>query len=335
MAPKDTDPELNLSGKVPQGRGVAAPEVIAATLSGLWLAACVVFFVVLDSGLTTQGAAGFVMTLMAVFLPVAIIWIGASAARSARVMREETRRLQSTIDTMRQSYLTQSLPHSTHDPAVEAKIAQLEEAQKQTEQTVAMFSTTRDLVRQEVERTPPATQAPADAGQGTLALDPQPSDEAPSLDKDELIRALHFPENAEDEAGFAALRRALRDRKVAGLVQAAQDVLTLLSQDGIYMDDLRPDRARPDIWRRFAAGQRGREVAALGGIRDRSSLALTNGRMKGDPIFRDAAHHFLRRFDEVFVAFEEDASDEEVSRFANTRTARAFMLLGRVTGTFS
>jgi hypothetical protein len=100
------------------------------------------------------------------------------------------------------------------------------------------------------------------------------------------------------------------------------------------MDDLRPDRARPDGWRQFAAGERGRTVAALGGIRDRSSLALTSGRMKQDPIFRDAAHHFLRKFDRMFADFEGRASDEEISSMSDTRTARAFMLLGRVAGTF-
>jgi hypothetical protein len=34
-----------------------------------------------------------------------------------------------------------------------------------------------------------------------------------------------------------------------------------MSQDGIYMDDLRPDRSRPEVWRRFAkvsAGARSR-----------------------------------------------------------------------------
>ncbi|MBV7379747.1 hypothetical protein [Maritimibacter dapengensis] len=337
MAAKDTDQEFQLSGQSPLRRRALAPsEVIAGALSALWLLACLIFFLVLGNGMTNQGAAGFIMTILAVFLPVAVIWLAVSAARSARIMREETQRLQSTIDAMRQTYLTQSLPHSSHDPAVEAKLARLEEAQKQTEQAVATFSTTRDLVRREVEQSSVLTSNLQGAGgQGLLALDPQPGDETPPLETDELIRALHFPENAEDLAGFAALRRALKDRQLAGLVQAAQDVLTMLSQDGIYMDDLRPDRARPDIWRRFAAGQRGREVAALGGIRDRSSLALTNGRMKNDPVFRDAAHHFLRRFDSMFVNFEAEASDEEIARFANTRTARAFMLLGRVTGTFS
>jgi hypothetical protein len=36
----------------------------------------------------------------------------------------------------------------------------------------------------------------------------------------------------------------------------------------------------------------------------------------------------------MLVRFEETASDEEIGALSETRTARAFMLLGRVTGTF-
>ena len=111
-------------------------------------------------------------------------------------------------------------------------------------------------------------------------------------------------------------------------------MLNLLAQDGIYMDDLKPDRARPELWRRFAQGERGREITSLGGIRDRSSLALSAGRMRGDTIFRDVAHHFLRQFDRTFAEFEKNASDQDIAEMAETRTARAFMLLGRVTGSF-
>ena len=150
----------------------------------------------------------------------------------------------------------------------------------------------------------------------------------------EFIKALNFPENADDKEGFRVLRRAFEERELGKMLQASQDVLTLLSQNGIYMDDLRPDRARPEIWRQFASGARGRAVASLGGVRDRSSLALTVGRMKQDPIFRDAAHHFLRRFDRAISTFAETASDAEISALSDTRTARAFMLLGRVAGTF-
>ena len=152
----------------------------------------------------------------------------------------------------------------------------------------------------------------------------------PALDKYQKF----FAENADDEDGFAALRRGLQNRETELFIQAAQDVLTLLSQDGIYMDDLRPEVARPETWRRFSLGERGRKVSNLGGIRDRSSLALTSGRMKQDSIFRDTAHHFLRTFDKEFGRFEKSATDEEISAFAETRTARAFMLIGRVAGTF-
>ena len=134
--------------------------------------------------------------------------------------------------------------------------------------------------------------------------------------------------------GFRSLRLGLADPRIAKLIQASQDVLTLLSQEGVYMDDLDPDRARPDIWRKFAEGERGRPIAMLGGIRDRNSLSLAAQRMRRDHIFRDAAHHFLRQFDKVFAAFAPDATDAEVAALADTRTARAFMLLGRVAGTF-
>jgi hypothetical protein len=100
------------------------------------------------------------------------------------------------------------------------------------------------------------------------------------------------------------------------------------------MDDLKPERAKPEVWRRFAKGERGQAISALGGVRDRSSLALTAGRMREDAVFRDAAHHFLRQFDRTFQEFEKNASDQDIAELAETRTARAFMLFGRVTGTF-
>ena len=167
-----------------------------------------------------------------------------------------------------------------------------------------------------------------------LALGTPAEDLRPPLSVTDFIRALNFPETPEDKAGFRALRLALEDRTTSKLIRAAQDVLTLLSQDGIYMDDLKPERAKPEVWRRFAQGERGRAISALGGVRDRSSLALTAGRMREDPVFRDAAHHFLRQFDRTFQEFEKNASDQDMAEFAETRTARAFMLFGRVTGTF-
>ncbi|MDU8913814.1 hypothetical protein [Aestuariicoccus sp. MJ-SS9] len=315
-----------------QSGGVTGIEIVATGLSILWLILSGAFFL-LGAGEGMDGVR-FLLTLMVVFLPVALIWVAAMAARASRVMREESARLQAAIDAIRNAYVAQAQAgrNEVGSNTISKKLDQIAAAQKKTETTLAMFTSTRAAQATAVVPAPAAA-VPGD-DQPALSLGTPAEALAPPLSNADFIRALNFPETAEDEAGFAALRRALKDRQAAQLVQAAQDVLTLLSQDGIYMDDLRPDMARPEVWRAFAGGARGRAVAALGGIRDRSSLALTLGRMKQDPIFRDAAHHFLRLYDKSFARFEGGASDSEISDFANTRTSRAFMLLGRVAGTF-
>ncbi|WP_300513289.1 hypothetical protein [Aliiroseovarius sp.] len=340
---QDTPIELGVYGQQGPRRVLGTSEMIALILSVVWLVGCTVFFLVLGGG-DTPGTPGlvadplrFVMTALAIFMPVAIIWVAAAATRSARIMREESARLQAAIDAMRHTYLQQQQAGGVKPSQVERKLDEIAHAQKQTESAIATFTSIRPGEPPQVST---GSAIVGDAGTGdagdqvALPLGTPADALSPPLPMGDFIRAMHFPENAKDAEGFRALRRALQDRQVAGLVQAAQDVLTLMSQDGIYMDDLRPDMARPEVWRKFAEGERGRAIAPLGGVRDRSSLALTAGRMRKDPIFRDAAHHFLRKFDLVFSAFEKSASDQDIAAMAETRTARAFMLLGRVTGTF-
>ena len=316
----------------PQSPAITGIEVVALIISVVWVGGTLIFFMLVpeDSRPSFDGMR-FLVTLLTIFLPVAIIWVAATAARSQRVFREESARLQAAIDGIRQAYVAQSQRNAMgSEISVAKKLDEIAASTRKAETALATFTTRRD-------RAPaPRPQAPAEPAedQGMLALGTPAEALAQPPATEDFVRALNFPETAEDEAGFAALRRAMRDRRTAQIIQASQDVLTLLSQDGIYMDDLRPDMARPDVWRQFAQGTRGRAVAALGGVRDRTSLALTAGRMKQDPIFRDAAHHFLRLFDRMIAQFEQTATDAEIQALAETRTARAFMLLGRVAGTF-
>ena len=308
-------------------------EIAALVLSVLWVVVASWFCFAATGDTFDQSRLYQLVAVLAVLMPVVMAWVAATAIRSSKVMREESQRLHAAIDGLRTAYLMQQQQNSAgHEPSVSKKLDQIAEATRKTETTLATFQSSRRDTPKPAIPTPEA-EAPVE-DQGLLALGTSAEDIAPTLPMTEFIRALNFPETAEDEEGFAALRQALQDRKASQVIQAAQDVLTLLSQDGIYMDDLRPDMARPEIWRQFAQGARGRPVAALGGIRDRTSLALTAARMKQDPIFRDAAHHFLRRFDQMFSQFESEASDTEISALSETRTARAFMLLGRVAGTF-
>jgi hypothetical protein len=315
---------------------LAPSEMVALALALIWVIAVVVQLAV-SPDTVLSGPMSVLMLLLVVFLPLALLWGVVSTARTIRALRAEAQSLQVAVDAMRHAYVVSKQGGAGH-PSVEKKLDEIAAAQRKTESALAMFNTRRDstLTVPSADRkaalTIPINSASDE--QAALALGTPAEDLRAPLSVGDFVRAVHFPESPEDKAGFRALRLALEDRTTSRLIRAAQDVLTLLSQEGIYMDDLKPERCRPEVWRRFAGGERGRAIAGLGGIRDRSSLLLTASRMREDPVFRDAAHHFLRSFDKTFAEFEKNATDAELADLAETRTARAFMLLGRVTGIF-
>lgn len=332
-------PDSGLAALAEQGKSARVTEIVAGLLSIVWVVAVLSYILASPPGDDVQ-TLGLVMTLLIVFLPLALIWVAVITLRSVRDLRAEAAKLQATIEAMRASYVQTSaqVQAAAIKPSVEKKLDEIAAVTKQAETVLATFSSRRDTTLTVPSADRKAALAPPkpepEAEQPGLALGTPAEDMRAPLSVGDFIRALQFPETPEDKAGFRALRLALEDRTVARLIRSAQDVLTLLSQEGIYMDDLKPEMARPDLWRRFAAGERGRAIAAIGGIRDRSSLALTAARMREDTVFRDAAHHFLRTFDKTFAAFEKNASDAELAELADTRTARAFMLFGRVMGVF-
>ena len=308
--------------------GLARPEVLAALASLGWIGALALWFALAPEG---GGPLADVPALTAALLPLLLIWGAALTLRALRDLRAEAQRLQAAVEALRNAP-----PALQPVPEAERKLP----APRSEDAAPATFATRREAGPGQpaaTERRAAVAASPRPGpveDQPALALGTPAEDLRAPLSVADFVRALQFPESPEDKEGFRALRLALEDRAVAKLIRAAQDVLTLLSQEGIYMDDLRPDRARPELWRSFAQGERGRAISGLGGIRDRSSLALAAGRMREDPIFRDAAHHFLRTFDRTFASFEKTASDAELVELADSRTARAFMLIGRVAGVF-
>ncbi|MDH5453296.1 MAG: hypothetical protein OEY05_03215 [Paracoccaceae bacterium] len=344
MPDQESEPEsknttdFGIFSRPSDGAGLTAADIIAMIVSAIWLILVGGFFFFADRSGDDAGLTSNVMVLVAIIVPVALIWIAAMTVRTARSMRAEARRLQAAIDAMRHAYITQAQSGVVR-PSVESKLDEIAASAKQAESAIVTFTSRRDVSASQPSADRKAALAAPRASesqeeQPTLALGTPAEELAEPISVSDFIKAMNFPDSPSDKDGFRALRRALDDRSMAKLIHASQDTLTLLSQDGIYMDDLKPDRSRPEIWRRFAQGERGRTIAALGGVRDRTSLALTAGRMRKDAIFRDAAHHFLRQFDKTFAEFEKNASDADIADLSETRTARAFMLLGRVTGIF-
>ena len=94
----------------PRPDTITSIEIVAILLSVLWLIGASIFFVVLggnDPAADSSGTLRFLLILLAVFLPVGMIWVAATAARASRVMREESQRLQAAIDAIRQAYIAQ------------------------------------------------------------------------------------------------------------------------------------------------------------------------------------------------------------------------------------
>ncbi len=280
----DTGPRLGL------------PEIVAITLSVLWLVLIVLGWNSDEEG----GVARWLLNLLSIVLPLALIWVAASTLSGLRAVREETARLQAAIDSMRHAQM----------------------AQKQASPVVR-----------------PAA-APRPAPDLSYQPEPEPEDsfeepeDTPGVAAEDLVRALNFPDDPDDVEGFRALRNALEDRESARLIRAAQDVLTLLAQEGIFMDDLPADLPHPETWRRFAAGERGTSIEPLSGVADDELAAAIAARMDQDPVFHDAVHHFLRMFDRTLIDFVQEWDDDAVAQLTSTRTARAFMLLGRASGSF-
>jgi hypothetical protein len=307
-------------------------EWAAAALTVTWVTA------VLSYAPADGSPPSTLMTLVLLFVPITLIFGVLVTLRSVRALRNEAARLQASVDAMRKAFLS---GQNQIDPAMQPAVARkLDEIAQQTQQTQATLVNMAAKVGKGADagrasaRAVPTPKALMPPEEPALALGAQPDPAGSPLTVDEFIRAMNFPDGPDDTAGFAAMRAALSNRDIAKLIRAAQTLLKLLAQDGIYMDDLKHDPAAPNAWRLFAKGERGRAVAALGGVRDRSALALSVGRLRNDPVFRDAAHHFLRAFDRCLAEFEPNAEDADLAALASTRTARAFMLLGRVLGTF-
>ena len=154
------------------------------------------------------------------------------------------------------------------------------------------------------------------------------------VDWSDLVRALNFPHDERDDEGFAAIRKFLPHRLISQLLQASEDVLSMLAQEGIYMDDLQSREPNPDLWRDFANGARGADVSGMATLNDQAAFALAKGRMRTDQVFKDSSLHFIRLFDRMLDEYLPEATDRDVAALALSRTGLAFTLLATLSGSF-
>lgn len=263
--------------------------------------------------------------LIVLILPVALVWLMTAMMRRSFQIQDEARRLERQVRDLQGGGRPQG---SVSQPRI--KDNRIEGLQEKVGELTAHVKTLEAAIQ--AIRSVPA----GEGNQGSFTFDGTEEEAEPeaTLDWSDLIRALDFPRDEKDSEGFRALRHAKRDENAGQLLRAAEDMLNLLAQEGIYMDDFRPVISPARVWRVFAQGTRGAEMSAVGGIDDPEALERVEARNKKDQIFRDTSLYFLRRFDIMLRSLENSASDGQIQALADTRTGRAFMLLARSAGMF-
>ena len=271
--------------------------------------------------------------LIVLVLPLAFVWLGSALIRRSFQIQDEARRLEREVRELRTGGNTQSQNGISQPRIKDSRVETLQQRVTDLTNQIKQMETTITSVRQMQAAMQTQTSTTTQSHEPAAATRaPEPIDQ--TMDWTDLLRALNFPRDEKDAEGFRALRLAKRDEGTGQLLRAAEDVLNLLAQEGIYMDDLRPEIAPAHDWRMFAEGTRGSDVTTVGGILAPEAMERIEARKESDQIFRDTSLHFLRRFDIMLKNFTEGASDAQIQLLADTRTGRAFMLLGRSAGMF-
>ncbi len=169
------------------------------------------------------------------------------------------------------------------------------------------------------------------AAQGDLPLgEPAAARAQPDLTLEEMLRALDFPRDETDEAGLRTLEKARAHHAIGPVVQSAQDLMTLMARQELFIDDLDMDDADGAAWRACATGTKAEAL----GVPASPALHALAARLSADAVFRDTAHHFMRRTDGLLVDMAAETPDETLQAFGRTRSGRCFRLVGTALGAF-
>lgn len=320
---------------------ISAPYAVGILISAIWVMMVLVYFTFSGAAILSafQTPLVGIVTIVAVILPIVLVWTAVMTAGTARKLRAEAQELRSNMNdvSLGLQAAVEHMPKETQEISKQLKhIAEMILKNEKRLQAIETKSTSEKLDVLDLSQTVFGNfQSSEDETQISLPLIAHDDGaNLPPLPIEDFIRTLNFPNSGQDKEGFRALRRAMQDRKLRKMLDAARNVMTALTEEGIYMDDLTPDRPVPSAWREFAHGVRGKAVTTVGGVRDKVVLAMARARMKNDPDFQETAHEFMQQFDRVLCEYEPQLKNHEITDLANTRSAKTFMLLARISGAF-
>ena len=128
--------------------------------------------------------------------------------------------------------------------------------------------------------------------------------------------------NGQDMTGQPDRARTIARRRMLGFVYQFHHLLPEFSAlENVILPQLADGRAMAPA-----------RAQAL--LRDAETEAALSEMLRNDDILRDAVHHFLRQYDRMLGREVSRLDDAQLVALSDTRSGRAFMLLGRVSGSF-
>ena len=203
------------------------------------------------------------LTLVSVILPLVLVWTVALTAGTALKLKSEAKALRKEM-----AVVAKDLRDSTARLPREQS-GMIEQLKLIADMTVQNDKRLKEIASNGVATAPQIDvvdlnrtvfgdfQTPDQETQITLPLAGATQAALSPMSVADFLAALNFPDDAKDKDGFRALRRAMEERKLRNLLESSQGVMSLLTEDGIFMDDLNPDRPVSGAWRKFAEGARG------------------------------------------------------------------------------
>ncbi len=361
---------LDLIGASSLTGGASRIRNIALVLSAIWLLVALAYAAGLLLGLGPEETGrpitilDIAMLFVAILAPVSLALFGLSAAAAIARLSEEAQAARAEFAILKQAGGPRSgrgveqdarmllnemqaeraaLAEVLREAAARARSGDLGRARPDTPRSSAAVEPSRPASKPESVPEPaaksvnptPTEPTSIDADEPPLPLDPPPVDARPALDWNALTTAMEFPDSENDRTTIEALYKVLPDPMAARLMQSAEDVLSVLAGQAIYMDELKAAATTEEDWANYLDGARGEEASAIGSVTDEKALDGARARLKRDGVFRDAALHFLLRYDAIAKrARTETGDDAHAPRMARTRTGKAYALLARALDRF-
>lgn len=295
---------------------------LAIILSALWAGFAIIVLYPTQMEISLNVNPDTLRNSVALIGPILLIWLAAAHFRSSRNARDHIWALYSELNSLRESLYPEAQreedgfqeepldTHAEHELPVET------EHEVETYEPEPTFAS--DTEYEEQSEAASSSQMETDS---TARM---------SLPLDTLIRALSFADHEDDTEGFEAIDRAMDNDTTARLLEASQDVLHRLSTLNIFVDNLTLDIAQHEVWRFHAANASKSEIATLGAIKETDALEGVANLLEQDEQFRESAQNLIDQVNDQMMGIIGDADADQVAAFANSRTIRAFILLGNI-----